>query len=296
MPAMSEIGRGHHTKPFRASRTSLAARVLGAVAMLVALAASAHLAGFPEPPGWRGPRPVDRSVPTIPILMYHHIGDWGEPHPSWVDWVVRPKDFAAQLDWLLASGYRTVTFAEVLWAQEHGGTLPAKPIILSFDDGWGEHAHWLATELSPRGLRGVLFVFTGAVAPNRNNGGYISWEELLALQADGHEIESHTVSHARLPKLRDEALAQEMSGSRDRIREMLGREAAVLAYPYGDLDPRVAAAAARAGYRLAVRADADPALGGAARLSLPRLRMCYGEGTEVLEARLREGYAEHSRY
>ena len=59
MPAMSEIGRGHRTKPFRASRTSLAARVLGAVAMLVALAASAHLAGFPEPPGWRGPRPVD---------------------------------------------------------------------------------------------------------------------------------------------------------------------------------------------------------------------------------------------
>jgi peptidoglycan/xylan/chitin deacetylase (PgdA/CDA1 family) len=48
---------------------------------------------------------------------------------------------------------------------------------------------------------------------------------LRALPADGHEIESHTVSHVRLPKLADEPLAREMSASRDRIREMLGRDA-----------------------------------------------------------------------
>ena len=59
MPAMSESGRDHHAGPFRAPSATDAARTLGAAAMLLALAASAHLASFPEPPGWRGPRPVD---------------------------------------------------------------------------------------------------------------------------------------------------------------------------------------------------------------------------------------------
>lgn len=266
------------------------------MAVLLALSISLRLDGMSRNPAWRGPEAVDRAAPAVPILMYHHIGDWGAPNPSWVDWVVKPRDFAAQLDWLVDHGYRTVTFAEVLWAQEHGGALPEKPIIISFDDGWGEHAHWLSAELSPRGMRGVLFVFTGAVAPNRNNGGYISWEELRALEADGHEVASHTVSHARLPGLPDDALARELSASRDRIHEMLGHDTEALAYPYGDFDARVATAAARAGYRIAVRADADPAVGPAARLALPRLRMRYGEGVEVLEERLRDGYCEHSRH
>jgi hypothetical protein len=39
MPAMSESGRDHHAGPLRATCASLAARALGAVAMLVALAA-----------------------------------------------------------------------------------------------------------------------------------------------------------------------------------------------------------------------------------------------------------------
>jgi peptidoglycan/xylan/chitin deacetylase (PgdA/CDA1 family) len=235
-------------------------------------------------------------MPQVPILMYHHVGDWGPSNPSWADWVVRPKDFVAQLDWLVAHGYRTVTFAEVLFAAEHGSALPERPIILSFDDGWDEHRHWLSTELAPRGMRGVLFVFTGAVGPNRNGGGYISWDDLRALEAEGHEVESHTVSHARLTDLPDDALARELTQSRARIREALGHDADVLAYPYGSSNARVVAAAVRAGYALAVRADADPAFGGATRLQLPRIRMCYGEGVEILEERLRSGYCAKSRF
>lgn len=273
-----------------------AARVFFTAAVACSLAAWSGVGAAPSDPAQRGPRSVDPLAPEIPILMYHHVGDWGPPHPSWADWVVRPKDFTAQLDWLVANGYRTVTFEEVLWAQERGGALPAKPVVLTFDDGWDEHRHWLANELAPRGMRGVLFVFTGAVAPNRNGGGYISWEELRELEADGHEVESHTVSHARLVDLPDDALVRELTASRARIREMLGRDASVLAYPYGAHDGRVVAAALRAGYSLAVRADADPSAGPSTRFRMPRLRMRYGEGVEVLAERLRSGFVEKSAY
>ena len=38
-------------------------------------------------------RPALQPLPTVPILMYHHIGDWGPSNPGWSDWVVKPADF-----------------------------------------------------------------------------------------------------------------------------------------------------------------------------------------------------------
>lgn len=279
----------------------LAARLLAVLAGAALILGSAYLSHARGAPlagerAWRGPGRVDARVPAVPILMYHHVGDWGAPHPSWRDWVVKPADFEAQLDWLVEHGYRTITFAELLWSLDRGTPLPPKPVILSFDDGWAEHAHWLSSELATRGMRGVLFVFTGAVAPKRNGGGYISWEELRALEQDGHEVQSHTVSHARLPTLPDDAVVRELVTSRERIQSELGHDARVLAYPFGDFDARVARAAARAGYELAVRADADPAFGPAARMTLPRIRMQYGESVDALARMLSDGFCERSRY
>lgn len=268
---------------------------LALVATILGLAGAVP-ASRPKADGWLGPPVVGPDVPVVPILMYHHVGDWGPPHPSWEDWVVRPADFAAQLDWLRAHGYRTVTFEEVLSAMARGERIAPKSIILTFDDGWDEHAHWLTSELTPRGMRGVLFVFTGAVAEHANGGGYISWDELRALEAAGHRVESHTVSHARLPTLTDDAVARELVESRAAIARGLGHDSRVLAYPYGAFDQRIALAACRAGYALAVRAEADPASGAAARLALPRLRMRYGEGVDVLERRLRDGLCVKSAY
>jgi peptidoglycan/xylan/chitin deacetylase (PgdA/CDA1 family) len=47
---------------------------------------------------------------------------------------VRRADFSHQMDWLDEHGYQAVTLEEVENAWYHGGTLPAKPVVLSFDD------------------------------------------------------------------------------------------------------------------------------------------------------------------
>ena len=73
---------------------------------LVAIAVAALAVGTAGVPAVA---PLARAVP---ILMYHHVGDWGTPG-DWAPWVVRPEDFVAQLDWLVDHGYRSVTLAEV---------------------------------------------------------------------------------------------------------------------------------------------------------------------------------------
>jgi peptidoglycan/xylan/chitin deacetylase (PgdA/CDA1 family) len=79
----------------------------------------------------------------------------------------------------------------------------------------------------------------------------MSWEELRGLEADGVTIGSHTITHAHLTQLGDDELSGELSGSKERIEEELRRPCPLLAYPYGEHDARVRAAAKKAGYERA---------------------------------------------
>jgi peptidoglycan/xylan/chitin deacetylase (PgdA/CDA1 family) len=84
----------------------------------------------------------------------------------------------------------------------------------------------------------------------------MSWEELAELADAGWEIGSHTCSHPRLTRLGDDELRRELEASRAEIERRLQRPCPSLAYPYGDVDARVVAAAAAAGY--AVGANGRP--------------------------------------
>lgn len=219
---------------------------------------------------------------VVPILMYHHVGDWG-PAGDWAPWVVKPEDFEAQLDWLVAHGFHAITLAELRAHRERGEPLPPRPVVLTFDDGWGEQMSIARRWLEPRGLHGVFFVYTGAIGA----GGYLSWDELRALEANGHEVLSHTVGHPDLVQVPDSRLAAEMRDSRARLERELGHAVEVIAYPYGSHDGRVVKAAGDAGYRMAVIATGGNDTGAEPRLEVPRWKMEYGEPLERFVERLR---------
>lgn len=91
-----------------------------------------------------------------------------------------------------------------------------------------------------------------AIAPagEQNEDRFMSLAQLQELQRSGWiSIGSHAMTHARLNLQSDERIAEELTGSRDTIARWLDREPLALAYPNGDYDQRVIAAAAAAGYR-----------------------------------------------
>jgi len=218
---------------------------------------------------------------SIPILMYHHVGDWGESRADWAPWVVRPKEFRAQMDWLVANGFHTITFRELLAGQKAGESLPAKSVIISFDDGWSAQEGVVRAELEPRGLHAVFFVYTAAVGATPNNSGYISWEQLRILESAGHEVQSHTVSHGRLTEMPPSQLDREMRESRATIEKEMRHPVKVIAYPFGNYDERVMRAASAAGYEFGLRADADLVVGKPLQYRMPRIRVGYDDGIEV---------------
>jgi peptidoglycan/xylan/chitin deacetylase (PgdA/CDA1 family) len=76
----------------------------------------------------------------------------------------------------------------------------------------------------------------------------MSWPELKRLEEAGWEIGSHTRTHPHLTTLDDDALAEELRGSRAACERALGHRVTSIAYPYGEVDERVMRATVAAGY------------------------------------------------
>jgi peptidoglycan/xylan/chitin deacetylase (PgdA/CDA1 family) len=76
----------------------------------------------------------------------------------------------------------------------------------------------------------------------------MDWDELLEHAQRGVAIGSHAVSHPHLTRLPADDLRRELNESKEEIEDRLGRPCEDLAYPYGEHDARVRAAARTAGY------------------------------------------------
>lgn len=102
------------------------------------------------------------------------------------------------------------------------------------------------------------------------------WDELRRLAERGIEIGAHTMSHPHLPRLSDDEVKRELSESRDRIADELGRPCRFLAYPYGEEQPRIRTAAARAGFVAAFALPGSRARPD--RFALPRVGIYRTDG------------------
>lgn len=109
-------------------------------------------------PNWR-PHPG-----PVPILRYDAVGN-PEPGETFPELFVPPADVRAQLDWLESHGYEGVGLETVQAAWAKGGTLPAKPIVLSFDGIAGDLLDVAVPELRRRGWPGVLVLDVDAPLP-----------------------------------------------------------------------------------------------------------------------------------
>ncbi|HEY0279145.1 MAG TPA: hypothetical protein VGC32_12840 [Solirubrobacterales bacterium] len=122
-------------------------------------------AGLPSVAPVRNPKPQPdwRAYSGgVPILRYDVVGS-PPPNTSELELFVSPADFREQMSWLDAHGYEAVGLETVERAWFSGGTLPAKPIVLSFDGVRGRLLGVVVPELRRRGWPGDLVVDTEAL-------------------------------------------------------------------------------------------------------------------------------------
>jgi peptidoglycan/xylan/chitin deacetylase (PgdA/CDA1 family) len=190
----------------------------------------------------------------ILILCYHAVSDRWPASLS-----VTPERFESQLEFLVRDGYRGVTFTQAVTEPQVG-----KILAVTFDDGFRSVVSLAHPVMQRLGVPGTVFVATDHVGTERPMAWSglehwlgteheqelvaASWPELDELTRAGWEIGAHTRTHPHLTQIDETTIYEELAGSRTDIEEHMGSPCTSLAYPYGDHDGRVVAAAAKAGF------------------------------------------------
>ncbi len=80
----------------------------------------------------------------------------------------------------------------------------------------------------------------------------MSWSNIKTLHSNGHEIASHSMTHALLPQLSSEKLHFEIMKSQNEIRQQLNANITSFCYPNGNVNSNVRQVVIEAGYENAV--------------------------------------------
>lgn len=182
-----------------------------------------------------------------PTLMYHDVvpgqgGRGGFDGEGPDVYAVTDVDYERQLDAIGAA----VQAAPARAADLLTGATQRQPWLITFDDG-GASAVAAGAELARRGWAGHFFVVTDLVGTP----GFVSWDDVRALAAQGHVVGSHTCSHPdRISACPPAQIADEWSRSVERIAAETGTETISASVPGGYYSSEVGQAAARAGIRI----------------------------------------------
>jgi peptidoglycan/xylan/chitin deacetylase (PgdA/CDA1 family) len=230
-------------------------------------------------------------VSELLVLCYHAIS------PVWSASVsVTPEAFERQVSTLVRKGWALATFTEAIRRSP-----TVKTVAITFDDAFASVKTYALPVLSDLGIQATAFVPTDYVSrqahlawagldqwedsPDAKELTPMSWDDLGELAELGWEIGSHSRTHPRLTSLGNDALASELSGSREECAARIGRPVTSIAYPYGDVDDRVVAQTQRAGYEAAAGLEWPgvtlnphryPRLGIYRRDSWPRFQLKIG--------------------
>lgn len=212
---------------------------------------------------------------TVPVMMYHHIS------PTAGAITCSPKHFEDQLSWLAQRNYTSLT-ADQFAAHLQGHPVPARSVLITFDDGYFDNWVYAYPLLKKYGFNAVLFVVTswvndGPVRPTstqanppytpshrecdqlirqgHSDQAILRWSEIQHMSADGvFEFHSHTHTHTRWDKSdraaqKNELMQEELSLSRASLQQHLGFVSEHFCWPQGYFDDDYVSIAQQAGFR-----------------------------------------------
>jgi peptidoglycan/xylan/chitin deacetylase (PgdA/CDA1 family) len=211
--------------------------------------------------------------------MYHAVLKSVDPALSEKLYVTE-EEFSRQMNALKNAGYSAVTFAQLFSAFDGIESLPAKPFLVTFDDGYDGVYQFARPVLERLKMPYTVFLVTDLVGKTNEwdaSKGFPSlrlmdWNQIEEMDRAGDaSFEPHTLTHARLSEVPAAEAKRQVCQSRAAIEQRLGKRSHVFCYPYGAQSDSVVQITKDAGYDFAVTTDFGRVRRDEFGLKLPRV-------------------------
>ena len=192
------------------------------------------------------------SAVDVPVLLYHHISETETGGAT-----MTPETFEAHIRALSEGGYNSVTVDDMISYVYKGISLPERPVLITFDDGYESNMEYAAPILRRYGMRAEIFTIGVLVGSDtyKDTGvkiyPHFSWEQANA-ESDVFTIQSHSYDMHKSEELDTadfrsgvlqnagesqedyiKALTDDFNMSAGEIEKNTGRAPRAFAYPFG---------------------------------------------------------------
>ena len=194
----------------------------------------------------------------LTILMYHRVAPM-PPDTRHPKNFVSPARFAEQIEALIGWGYEPITFGQWMSFRDRAIRIPARPFIVTFDDGYVDFAENAWPVLTRLGVPATVFVVAALLG--RTN----EWDRdepqtplldpaaIRELEADGVEFGGHGFTHQALARISPNEAREEIVRCHGALVGLLRQPPEIFAYPYSNQNAKVRQLARAAGFKCAVR-------------------------------------------
>lgn len=223
---------------------------------------------------------LEHRADRIPILVYHRLlskeaADRLEVPDDEPVYVCYDTRFREQMNYLAENGYTTLDLDEYMDIREGRTPLPAKPVVITFDDGYLSNYTMAYPELRRHGFKATVFV---VLEPNEYSlhrvagvDAFMGQDQIRELAAGGISIQSHTLTHCVLSELSEADARRELTESREKLAAITGCPVDHIAIPRAGYSRRVRRWVREAGYRTACCNNKGTSTGWSDPLALPRI-------------------------
>lgn len=230
----------------------------------------------------------------IVVLVYHNIAEKGGNL-----YTITPEEFEREIKYMKNQGYVSISAKEFRDFLERKGEIPEKSVLITFDDGLKGVYDYAYPILKKYDFKAVFFVIVGRIG---NRSGFIPWEEAKEMVESGtFEIDSHTyMSHKRVEKdgklisciygtkeneTEDEfenRVIDDFTKSKDTIKDKLGYEPLMFAYPYGEYSKKTIELLKESGFKFAFTVYKGVATEDTYPFEIPRYSIHRGTDIEKI--------------
>lgn len=200
------------------------------------------------------------------ILMYHRFGENTVPSTN-----IRLEQFDAHIAELRSGPYTVLGLPEIVAKLKSGAALPDRAVAVTADDAYISAFTEGWPRLKKAGLPFTLFVATEPVTSKLK--GYLTWDQIRQMKAEGVTIGAHSHRHPSLPALTPEKAREDLETSMALFEKELGEKPTLFAYPFGEWDLQTLKLVKDMGYGVAFGQHSGVAHGKHDMFWLPRFPM-----------------------
>ncbi len=164
------------------------------------------------------------------------------------------------MEWLARDGYVGIRPGDWLAWRREAKPLPKRPVLITFDRGDTDVVEHALPVLRRLGFGAAVYVVTGRLEANRSGSSRMprpmSIEQIEQLAREGLvEFGAHSRNYPDLTALNAAQVRDEVEGSAEDLRRILGRRPLSFAYPHGAHSTAVRECVAQ-NYELALSSEA----------------------------------------